>query len=111
MKLAKLLAALLVSTSLLTGCLASNTPAQNAGVVLSEAQAQHAALTAALNSYCGVVEASDSELVKYCAQVQSVVNPSTVAIQTALSLIVELLARRKVFEKALADTREVQCAK
>jgi len=107
----KSIVALFMSLILASGCLATNTPAQNAGAVLTEAQTQHAALTSALNQYCGVVEAQDSEMVKICGSVQAAVNPTTAAIQTALGLIVTLLARREIFKQAMKDTAEIACSK
>lgn len=105
------LTAILLSLTLLVGCLPTNTPAQNTAAVLTEAQTQHAALTSALNQYCGVVAASDSEMIKLCTSVQTAVNPTTAAIQTAIGLIITLLARRKMFERAMLDTREAECHK
>jgi hypothetical protein len=91
----KALMALVMTLTLLTGCLAtSGTPASQ------EAQTQHEAAVAALESYCNVVTATDSEVSKVCATVMPIALVSKPAVQLALELIFNILAKRELAKQA-----------
>lgn len=92
-----------VVMTMLGGCLA-NSPATDA--TQQEIAAQHHAAVAALQAYCGVVEASDSEMKKICDAIAPVALQSESAVQTALGLIFNLLTKREALRQV---TRDFEC--
>lgn len=112
MKTLKALVVTVMTCSLLTGCstFGSNTQA-TAATVVQETQIQHQAAIAALEAYCAVVEGNDSELQAVCDSVMPAALSSAQAVQTALSLLTAILARRSAVTRVMAASamREAEC--
>lgn len=96
----KLVCALMALMTLSAGCLA-NSPATSA--TQQEIGTQHQAAVAALQSYCGVIEASDSELKRVCESVTPIALQSEAAIQVALGLIFNILTKRETLRQVSRD--------
>ena len=86
--------ALLATLTLLmsTGCSTLGSPPVQ--TVVQELPVQHEAGVAALEAYCSVVDAADSEVQAVCDQVMPVALSSAPAVQMALSLLTSIFARR-----------------
>lgn len=104
----KLVAVMMCFAMLSAGCLA-NSPATD--TVQQEIAAQHHAAVAMLQTYCGVIEASDSEMKKICESIAPVALQSEAAVQVALGLIFNLLTKRETLRQVTRDFASPECRK
>lgn len=91
MKLLKAIVAFVLTLTMLTGCLTTGAPSPQTA---AEVSVQTQGTLAALQAYCAVVDASDSELKSVCDTALTVATPAASAIQTALALVMNILSRR-----------------
>lgn len=103
MRLLKAIVAFVLTLSMLTGCLATGAPSPQTA---AEVQVQTQGTLAALQAYCGVVDASDSELKSVCDTALAVATPTASAIQTALALVMNILSRRVLKARQMSALAE-----